>query len=55
MTAIPPTGTASRRSWRGTGVVASMTVRLVRHIEIAGMTRTCGFDKLYVGSVKVKG
>src|SRR5262245_56080431 len=29
-------------------VVASMTVRLVRGIEIAGIARTAGFDSLYV-------
>ncbi len=29
-------------------VVASMTVRLVRNIEIARIAKTCGFDTLYV-------
>jgi len=29
-------------------VVASMTVRLVRHIEIARIAKTCGFDTLYI-------
>src|SRR5471032_905359 len=29
-------------------VVASMTVRLVRHIEIARIAKTAGFDTLYV-------
>ena len=29
-------------------VVASMTVRLVRNIEIARIARTAGFDTLYV-------
>ncbi|MEP9377809.1 aldolase/citrate lyase family protein [Aquabacter sp. CN5-332] len=29
-------------------VVASMTVRLVRHVEIARIARTAGFDALYV-------
>jgi 2-keto-3-deoxy-L-rhamnonate aldolase RhmA len=29
-------------------VVASMTVRLVRHVEIARIAATCGFDTIYV-------
>jgi 4-hydroxy-2-oxoheptanedioate aldolase len=29
-------------------VVASMTVRLVRNIEIARIAKTCGFDTLYI-------
>jgi 2-keto-3-deoxy-L-rhamnonate aldolase RhmA len=29
-------------------VVASMVVRLVRHVEIARIAKTCGFDTLYV-------
>jgi 4-hydroxy-2-oxoheptanedioate aldolase len=29
-------------------VVASMIVRLVRHVEIARIAKTCGFDTLYV-------
>src|SRR5690349_16505354 len=29
-------------------VVASMTVRLVTHVEIARIAATCGFDTIYV-------
>ena len=29
-------------------VVASMTVRLVRNVEIARIAATCGFDTIYV-------